>query len=53
MSPKDWQWVLQACQQRWSQADPKPGDPPPSVEYKAEKARIFKELYSLAYPKVN
>jgi hypothetical protein len=51
MTKDDWQWVLQAAQQRWTKSDPKKGEPPPSKEYTAEKARIFGELYKLAYPK--
>lgn len=49
LSRDDWKWVLQAAQQRWQRADPKPGEPPASADYKAEKKRIFAALYALAF----
>jgi hypothetical protein len=51
MTKQDWQWVLLAAQERWRRSDPKPGEPPASRAYKAEKARVFSALYALAYPK--
>lgn len=53
LTKEDWQWIFQACQERWARADPKPGEPKPSKQYKEEKARIFQFLYSKAYSSNN
>jgi hypothetical protein len=51
MSKEDYQWLLYAAQERWKRSDPKPGEPPATKAYKEEKARIFKELHAMAYPR--